>query len=86
LRDKPILILDEPTGSLDVISEKKFMSNINKIRRLTGKIIIIIAHRVYTITNADQIIVLEGGQISDTGNHSELILNNSWYKKVVEDF
>jgi len=86
LRNTPVLIMDEPTGNLDVISEKKFMSNINKIRRLTGKIIIIIAHRVYTITNADQIIVLEGGQISDTGNHSELILNNSWYKKVVEDF
>ena len=57
LRDTPILIMDEPTGNLDLISEKKLMLSINKIREATEKIIIIIAHRVYTVMDADQNIV-----------------------------
>ena len=85
LRDTPILILDEPTGNLDLISEKKLMLNIKKIRRETGKIIIIIAHRVYTIMDADQIIVLKDGEISGTGTHSELLLSNSWYRQAVSE-
>jgi ATP-binding cassette subfamily B protein len=50
---------------------------------VTGKIIIIIAHRINTIMDADQIIVLENGGIKDVGTHSELILKNSWYKEAV---
>ena len=85
LRDTPILIMDEPTGNLDLISEKKLMLNISKIREATEKIIIIIAHRVYTVMDADQIIVLEDGEISGVGTHAELLVNNSWYKKAVEE-
>ena len=83
LRNASILIMDEPTGSLDPISENKFMLNINKIRKETNKIIIIIAHRLHTIIDADQIIVLENGKISNIGTHSELLLNNSWYKESI---
>jgi len=83
LRDTPILIMDEPTGNLDLISEKELMLNIKNIRKVTGKIIIIIAHRINTIMDADQIIVLENGGIKDVGAHSELILKNSWYKEAV---
>jgi ABC-type multidrug transport system fused ATPase/permease subunit len=83
LRDTPILIMDEPTGNLDLISEKELMLNIKNIRKVTGKIIIIIAHRINTIMDADQIIVLENGGIKDVGTHSELILKNSWYKEAV---
>ena len=85
LRDTPILIMDEPTGNLDLISEKDLMSSINKIRLETGKIIIIIAHRIYTIMDADRIIVLEDGNISGAGTHSELLLSNSWYKQAVSE-
>ena len=85
LRDTPILIMDEPTGNLDLISEKKLMLSINKIREATEKIIIIIAHRVYTVMDADQIIVLEDGKISGVGTHTELLLSNSWYPKAVKE-
>ena len=85
LRDTPILIMDEPTGNLDLISEKKLMLNISKIREATEKIIIIIAHRVYTVMDADQIIVLEDGEISGVGTHTELLLSNSWYPKAVKE-
>ena len=85
LRDAPVLIMDEPTGKLDILSEKKLMLSINKIREETGKIIIIIAHRIYTIIDAENIIVLEGGRISGTGTHSELLLSNSWYKSAMSE-
>jgi ABC-type multidrug transport system fused ATPase/permease subunit len=85
LRDTPILIMDEPTGNLDLITEKKLMLNIKKIREVTGKIVIIIAHRVYTIMDADQIIVLEGGKISAVGTHSELLTSSPWYMKAVKE-
>jgi len=83
LGGRPILIMDEPTGSLDSISERRFMLNIENIRKETGKIIIVIAHRISTIVGADQIIVLENGSISGVGTHLELIKNNTWYKKAV---
>ena len=77
--------MDEPTGSLDLISEKELMLKINKIREITGKIVIIITHRVHAIMDADQIIVLEDGEISGIGTNAELLVNNSWYKKAVEE-
>jgi ABC-type multidrug transport system fused ATPase/permease subunit len=83
LRNSPIIIMDEPTGNLDLISEKNLMLNIKNIRKVTGKIIIIIAHRVYTIIDADQIIVLENGEVSGVGTHSELLISNSWYKQAI---
>jgi ABC-type multidrug transport system fused ATPase/permease subunit len=85
MRDTPIIIMDEPTGNLDLISEKKLMLTIKNIREKTGKIIIIIAHRLYTIMDAEQIIVLENGNISGVGTHSELLLSNSWYKQAVAE-
>jgi ABC-type multidrug transport system fused ATPase/permease subunit len=83
LRNTPLLILDEPTGNLDPISEKELMLNLKKIRESTEKIIIIIAHRISTIINADEIIVLESGKISGIGTHSDMILKNTWYNDAV---
>jgi ABC-type multidrug transport system fused ATPase/permease subunit len=85
LRKAPILIMDEPTGNLDLISEKKLILNINKIRKMTDKIIIIIAHRIHTVIDADQIIVLDNGKMSGVGTHSDLLLNNPWYQKAVKE-
>jgi ABC-type multidrug transport system fused ATPase/permease subunit len=85
LRNTPVLIMDEPTGNLDLISERNLMLNIRNIREVTGKIIIIIAHRIYTVMDADQIIVLENGRISNVGTHSELLISNYWYKKAIKE-
>jgi ABC-type multidrug transport system fused ATPase/permease subunit len=79
-KDSQLLILDEPTGNLDMLSERSFMKTIDNIRKETNKIIIIIAHRLNTIKNADQIIVLEDGVITGIGEHSELLVENLWYK------
>ena len=85
LADAPVIILDEPTGNLDLISERKLMSNINKIRETTDKIIIIIAHRLHAIINIENIIVMDNGKISGSGTHSELLNNNTWYKQAVTE-
>lgn len=79
-KDSQLLILDEPTGNLDMLSERSFMKTIDNIRNETNKIIVIIAHRLNTIKNADQIIVLEDGVITGIGEHSELLVENLWYK------
>ena len=81
LKDTPVLIMDEPTGNLDSISERDLMLNINNIKKTTSRIIIVIAHRLNTIINSDNIIVMEDGRISDFGKHLELLERNSWYKK-----
>jgi len=79
LKNSSLLILDEPTANLDHRSEEKFMKTIRYLASNTDIIIIIIAHRLHTIRDADKIIVLEDGHITGTGSHSKLILENSWY-------
>jgi ABC-type multidrug transport system fused ATPase/permease subunit len=84
-KDSQLLILDEPTGNLDMLSERSFMKTIDNIRNETNKIIVIIAHRLNTIKNADQIIVLEDGVITGIGEHSELLVENLWYKDSISE-
>ncbi len=84
-KDSQLLILDEPTGNLDMLSERSFIKTIDNIRKETNKIIIIIAHRLNTIKNADQIIVLEDGVITGIGEHSELLVENLWYKDSISE-
>jgi subfamily B ATP-binding cassette protein MsbA len=71
LRDAPILILDEPTSSLDVVSERLVMRALE--RASTGRTTIIIAHRLATIRFADRVVVLEKGRIVEQGTPAELI-------------
>jgi len=82
-RNSQLLILDEPTGSLDMLAERSFMETINNIRNETDKIIIIIAHRLNTVIDADQIIVLENGKVTGVGRHSDLLSNNEWYSNAL---
>lgn len=79
LLKKPlILILDEPTSSNDPESEKLIMESLKNMKE--GRIIIVIAHRMSTIMNADEIFFLKGGKILEKGTHSELInKKNNYY-------
>ena len=82
LRDKPILILDEPTSSLDSKSENMIEA---ALRRLSvGRTTIVVAHRVSTIANAEKILVMKSGQIVEHGRHQDLLNNGTYYPELVQ--
>ena len=80
VRNSPILILDEPTSSLDSESEKIVLKALEKL--MIGRTVIIIAHRLNTICNADQIVVLNGGIIEEKGTHDELMEKGQIYAEL----
>ena len=80
-KNPEILIFDEATSSLDSISEKYVKETLDNLAR-EGKTIIIIAHRLSTVKNADTIIVLDEGKMAETGNHEELLKANGTYSKL----
>jgi subfamily B ATP-binding cassette protein MsbA len=80
VRNPQILIFDEATSSLDSESEKVVQEAINY--SLKDKTAIIVAHRLSTIVDADEILVFENGEIVERGNHSELLWKNNIYKKL----
>ena len=80
LKNPKILILDEPTAALDAESEKNVQKGINEL--IEGKTTIIIAHRFSTVRNADKIVVLDSGEITEMGNHDELIRKKGLYYKL----
>ena len=82
LKNPPILILDEATSSLDTESEKLVQDAINNM--MQNRTSIVIAHRLSTIRHADEIIVLQKGQIVERGTHEQLIQQNGFYRKLVE--
>ncbi len=82
LQNPPILILDEATSSLDTESERLVQDAI--INLMQDRTSLVIAHRLSTIRNADQIIVLQKGEIIEKGTHDTLIAQNGFYKKLVD--
>lgn len=82
LQNPPILILDEATSSLDTESEKLVQDAI--INLMQDRTSIVIAHRLSTIKNADEIIVLQKGEIIERGTHEALVAQNGFYKKLVD--
>jgi len=82
LADPRILVLDEATSSLDSESEAKIQDGLRALRR--GRTTFVIAHRLSTIRSADQILVLEGGQIVERGTHDELLVANGRYKQLYD--
>ncbi|WP_143960773.1 ABC transporter ATP-binding protein [Litoribacter populi] len=82
LKNPPIMLLDEATSALDTESEKLVQDALNKLMR--NRTSLVIAHRLSTIQNADLIVVLEDGKITEKGTHQELILHEGVYKKLVE--
>ncbi len=84
LNDPNIIILDEPTSSLDSESEHFIKTTLYKKIKNDNIIIIIVAHRLSTVLGADQIIVLNNGQISNIGSHETLIRENKWYSDAIK--
>ena len=80
-KNPEILIFDEATSSLDSISERYVKDTLDSLAR-DGKTIIVIAHRLSTVKNADTIIVLEEGRMVETGNHAELLQSKGVYHKL----
>jgi ATP-binding cassette, subfamily B, putative efflux pump len=82
LADPRILVLDEATSSLDSESEAKIQDGLRALRR--GRTTFVIAHRLSTIRSADQILVLEGGQIVERGTHEALLEANGRYRQLYD--
>ncbi len=81
LKDAPIVILDEATANVDPENEKELQQAIEELTR--DKTIIMIAHRLKTVRNADQILVIEGGCLREKGTHRELMANGKTYAAFV---
>lgn len=75
--DNPIVVLDEPTSSVDAITEGRIFKRLKEF--CLNKTVIVISHRLSTIKNADQILVLNNGLISELGSHDQLIKQNGLY-------
>ncbi len=82
MKDASIIVLDEATANVDPENEKDLVDAINELTK--DKTIIMIAHRLKTVENADQILVIENGKISECGKHSELINKEGTYKRFIE--
>jgi ABC-type multidrug transport system fused ATPase/permease subunit len=82
LKNPPILILDEATSALDTESERLVQDALNKL--MLNRTSVVIAHRLSTIQHADEIIVMQKGEIAERGKHSELLEKEGVYKKLYE--
>jgi len=82
LKNPPILILDEATSALDTESERLVQDAINNM--MQNRTSIVIAHRLSTIRHADEIIVLQKGEIAERGSHDELLQRNGIYRRLID--
>jgi len=82
LANPPIMLLDEATSALDTESEKLVQEALNNL--MQNRTSVIIAHRLSTIQHADLIVVIDKGEIVETGSHSELLIRNGLYKRLIE--
>ena len=83
LRKPSLLILDEATSALDAESESLVQESIDRLIAQGGCTVMLIAHRLSTVINADMIAVVDKGQIVEHGNHNDLIQQNGFYAKLI---
>ncbi|TNJ39843.1 thiol reductant ABC exporter subunit CydD [Chlorobaculum thiosulfatiphilum] len=81
LKDAPLLLLDEPTSHTDPILEAQLRKAMEVLMR--GRTVVMIAHRLETIRNADRIVVLDGGRIAQSGTHGELMADAGFYRQAI---
>ena len=81
MKDSPVIILDEATANVDPENEKELVEAIDALTR--EKTIFMIAHRLKTVRNADQILVIDHGKIVQLGKHEELMKEEGIYKRFV---
>ena len=82
-KNPDFLFFDEATNALDANNEKQIMENLDKF--FEGRTVVVVAHRLSTVKNADQIIVLEQGEIVEQGTHEELLSNKGYYFNLVSN-
>ena len=82
LKDAPIVLLDEATASLDVENETKVQGALSRL--LTGKTVLVIAHRMRTVAGADHIVVLKDGRVEQQGSPQELMAEGGLFRHIVE--
>ena len=80
LRDSPIVIMDEPTSSLDSLTERQVVGGLHRL--MSGRTTIVIAHRLTTVQNADLVAVMENGRLVEFGPPRELLLNEGLYSEL----
>ena len=80
LKDSPILILDEATSSLDSVTEKKIQLGLTNL--MQGRTVVVVAHRLSTISHMDRILVFDQGKIVEDGSHDELLLADGHYARL----
>ena len=80
LKDSPIILMDEATASLDVENETMIQESLSKLIR--NKTVLIIAHRMRTVSGADKIVVLKDGVVAESGRPEELINKNGVYARM----
>ncbi|MEV4752021.1 ABC transporter ATP-binding protein [Streptosporangium sp. NPDC049248] len=81
LKDAPILILDEPTSNVDLESEAAILSALDRLA--VGRTVLVIAHRLATVRDADHIVVLEDGRVTEHGTHDELLSGTGHYARAM---
>jgi ATP-binding cassette subfamily B protein len=80
LKNPPILILDEATSALDTETERLIQASLEELGR--GRTVLVIAHRLATIRDADRIAVVEAGRITEMGSHAELLARRGAYRRL----
>lgn len=82
-RNPPFIILDEATNSLDAVNERKIVANLADFYK--GKTVVVVAHRLSTVCEADNIIVLDSGRIAEMGDHDTLTSKKGMYYELVRN-